>query len=248
MLLLVGATIEGTNVAAFFNIPAIFIVIGGTMGATLATCGAEQFFQIGQALTTVLKTDPPDFLNTAKLLVEGADLARREGVLKLEDKAKKVDDPFISLAYQHLADGTDEDVMMDVLEAEIEAEHAVMRGRANIFNSAGGYSPTMGIIGTVMGLTHALGMLNTPEKLGPAIASAFMATLYGVSSANLVFLPWGTRLYAYGRERQAYREMIVAGIQAMRRGDAPRQVAERLAALIPGEVTGDDLLPTRSGS
>jgi len=147
-----------------------------------------------------------------------------------------------------LADGADPSVMREILWAEAESEHSQIKIYAGLFEKAGGFAPTMGIIGTVMGLTHALQLLDKPDELGPAIAGAFMATLYGVSSANLFFLPTGTRIDELGKEQEAYREFIIAAIMSIQRGDNPRQVAEKLAAMAPIPLDAEELRGKKSSS
>lgn len=241
VLMLGGAVIEGAKVMGFLNPSAALIVFGGTIGATLSACGADHMLQIASAWKAALGMGRPMWEDTAVDLIKAADVVRREGMIKLEDLAKETEDPFLAKAYGLMADGNDPDVVADVLYAEAAKEHAPIKNYANLFTQAGGFSPTMGIIGTVMGLTHALSLLDTPELLGPAIASAFMATLYGVSSANVCFLPIGTRMYAWGREVEAYRDMIITALMVINRGENPRLLADHLAPLIPDGPTGDEL-------
>ena len=240
-VMLSGAIIEGSPVAGFLNIPAILIVGGGTTGATMAAFGLETFLTIFKAFMTAQNAAQPDWDKTARNLVHAAELARKEGMLRLEKEAQEASDPFMALAYQLLADGADPSVMREILWAEAESEHATIKTYAGMFEKAGGFSPTMGIIGTVMGLTHALQLLDKPDELGPAIASAFMATLYGVSSANLFLLPTGTRIAELGKQQEAYREFVIAAIMSIQRGDNPRQVAEKLAAMSPIPMDAEDL-------
>jgi len=240
-IMLMGAVIEGAPIAGFINIPAILIVGGGTIGATLAAFGLETFLTVGKAFMTAQKAAEPDWDKTARNLVHAAELARKEGMLRLEKEAQEATDPFMALAFQLLADGADPSVMREILWAESESEHAKLKTYAGIFEKAGGFSPTMGIIGTVMGLTHALQLLDKPDELGPAIAGAFMATLYGVSSANIFFLPTGTRIAELGKQQEAYREFIIAAIMSIQRGDNPRQVAEKLAAMSPIPMEAEEL-------
>ena len=241
VIMLVGAVMEGSPIMGFFNIPAILIVFGGTIGATMATFGLETFMGIGKGFMMAQKAESPNWAKAAQDLVSAADLARREGMLRLEKEAQESSDPFLSTCYQLLADGADPSVMREILWAEAESEHHKVKTYSEIFNTAGGYSPTMGIIGTVMGLTHALQLLDQMDKLGGAIASAFMATLYGVASANLLFLPTGGRLGELGKEQESYREFQISAIMSIQRGDNPRQVAEKLAAMAPVDLDPEEL-------
>ncbi len=241
-LLLTGATMEGTQIGALLNPAAVLMVFGGTIGATFATVGGDLFLKnLVPGIRRVLQAAPPDWEETAIELTVAADIARRDSLMKLEDQVKASEDAFMAQGYQLAADGTEEHIMQEILWSAAEAEHAVIRNEAEIWTKAGGYAPTLGIIGTVVGLVHALSLLSTPSALGPAIAAAFMATFYGVSSANLVFLPIGERLYALGREQEAYRSMIIAGFECIRRSDSMVLVAERLASMVPTEMTGEEL-------
>jgi chemotaxis protein MotA len=197
---------------------------------------------------TAQRGAPPNWAGTASALVAAAAVARKDGMLAMEQQAKEVSDPFLEMAYQLLADAPDPAVMREILWAKIESEHHEMKEYAEIFEKMGGFAPTMGIIGTVMGLTHALQLLNEPTKLGPAIAGAFMATFYGVSSANLLFTPTSDRLKGLGKERKEYRGMIVAAVMSIQRGDSPRQVAEKLASMSPVELDADDMVAATKGS
>jgi chemotaxis protein MotA len=240
-LMLLGAFLEGAPITGFFNIPALLIVGGGTIGATMAAFGLETFITVGKGFMVAQKAASPDWEKAAKNLVSAADFARREGMLRLEKEAQSATDPFLALCYQLLADGADPSVMREILWAEAESEHHTIKTYAEIFGKAGGFSPTMGIIGTVMGLTHALQLLDQMDKLGEAIAGAFMATLYGVAAANLFFLPTGNRLAELGKEQESYREFQIAAIMSIQRGDNPRQVAEKLAAMAPIPLDADEL-------
>jgi chemotaxis protein MotA len=166
-------------------------------------------------------------------LVGYAEKARRDGLLALDEQLGGVEDPYTKKGLQLVVDGTDPDLVADVLDAE----NASMRKRhaagVQPFEKAGGYAPTMGIIGTVFGLVHVLGNLDAPETLGPSISAAFIATLLGVASANVVFLPVGARLKALSAEELQFRNMTLEGILAIQAGDNPRVVAEKLLAYVP---------------
>lgn len=241
VIMLLGAYLEGSPIMGFLNLPAFLIVGGGTFGASLAALGLERFMQIGKAWLHAQQYAAPDWATTAESLVRAADLARKEGLLRLEDEAKNTDDEFMQMCFQLLADGVDPAVMREILWAKIESEHHHVKGYSEIFEKMGGFAPTMGIIGTVMGLTHALQLLSQPEKLGPAIAGAFMATLYGVASANLIWIPTSDRLKAIGEEQKDYRGMMVAATMSIQRGDNSRQVADKLASMSPVPLDPDAL-------
>ena len=228
-----GATMEGTNVAVVINIPAILIVLVGTLGATIAACGLEAHIRLPMIYKKAFMPDDLDLVERVNELVSFADKARRDGLLALDEAVKDIDDPFTRKGVQLVVDGTDPDLVAAVLDAENEAmrkRHGA--GRAP-FMQAGALAPTMGIVGTVFGLVNVMNNLNQPETLGPLIAAAFLATLIGVGSANVVFLPVANRLKELSEAELHFREMTLEGILAIQAGDNPRVVAEKLMAYVP---------------
>jgi chemotaxis protein MotA len=229
----VGATIEGSNVVAVLNPSAILIVLGGTLGATMAGTSFETFKNIPRLYRKVFSTPPPDLVGRVAELVSFAEKARRDGLLALDEQLSTVEDPYTKKGLQLVVDGTDPDLVADVLDAENDAMRKRHQAGTQPFDKAGGYAPTMGIIGTVFGLVHVLSNLNAPETLGPSISAAFIATLLGVASANVVFLPVGARLKQLSAEELHFRAMTLEGILAIQAGDNPRVVQEKLLAYIP---------------
>jgi chemotaxis protein MotA len=228
-----GATMEGTNVMVVINIPAILIVLVGTLGATIAACGLEAHIKLPMIYKKAIMPDDLDLVGRVDELVGFADQARRDGLLALDEAVKGIDDPFTRKGIQLVVDGTDPDLVAAVLDAENEAmrkRHAA--GRAP-FMQAGALAPTMGIVGTVFGLVNVMNNLNQPSTLGPLIAAAFLATLIGVGSANVVFLPVANRLKELSEAELHFREMTLEGILAIQAGDNPRVVAEKLMAYVP---------------
>jgi chemotaxis protein MotA len=167
------------------------------------------------------------------LLVGLADQARREGLLALDAQLGEVDDMFTRNALQLVVDGTDPEMVHAILEAEVDGMSARHTAAAAPFEKAGGFAPTMGIIGTVMGLVHVLENLAAPSTLGPSISSAFLATLMGVGSANVIFLPIANRLKAISAEEMELRMMTLEGILSIQAGDNPRLVADKLMSYLP---------------
>jgi chemotaxis protein MotA len=228
-----GATMEGTNVMVVINIPAILIVLVGTLGATIAACGLEVHVRLPKLYKKAIMPDDLDLVGRVDQLVGFADQARRDGLLALDEAVKGIEDPFTRKGVQLVVDGTDPDLVAAVLDAENEAmrkRHSF--GRAP-FMQAGALAPTMGIVGTVFGLVNVMNNLNQPSTLGPLIAAAFLATLIGVGSANVVFLPIANRLKELSEAEMHFREMTLEGILAIQAGDNPRVVAEKLMAYVP---------------
>jgi chemotaxis protein MotA len=231
--LLVGSTMEGTSPAAFLNIPAMLIVFVGTFGATLAGSTMERMKLIPTLYKKAISPDKPDLSSQLELLVGFAERARREGLLALDDEVAELDDAFTKKGLQLVVDGTDPELVREILENEIDGMSARHHNGALPFEKAGGLAPTLGIIGTVMGLVHVLQNLAQPATLGPAISGAFIATLYGVASANVVFLPTANKLKLLSAEEQELRTMTLEGILAIQAGDNPRVVADKLLSFIP---------------
>ena len=166
-------------------------------------------------------------------VVELAEKARREGLLALEDAVRAVEEPFLRRGLELAIDGTDPEELRDVLEGEISAKRKADKAGAKFFTDMGGYAPTIGIIGTVIGLVHVLENLGEPEKLGHMIAAAFVATLWGVLSANLLWLPLGNKIKRISDLQCQHLELLVEGILAIQSGASPRVVARRLRSLLP---------------
>src|SRR3954468_11467117 len=243
--LLLGSTMEGTTPAAFINIPAALIVFVGTFGATLAGSTMEQMKKIPALYKKAVSPDKPDLSSQLELLVGFAERARREGLLALDDEVAELDDAFTRKGLQLVVDGTDPELVREILENEIDGMASRHHQGALPFEKSGGLAPTLGIIGTVMGLVHGLQNLSQPATLGPAISGAFIAPLYGVASANPVSLPTANKLKLLSSEEQELRTMTLEGILAIQAGDNPRVVADKLLSFIPpaeraAEDDGDD--------
>jgi len=231
--LALGATMEGSQIPAFFNVPALVIIMSGTIGAVMASNSFENMKAIPALYKTAIGGAAPDLNERAQLLVGLAERARREGLLALDDEIAKIDDAFVKKGLQLVVDGTDADLVAEVLEIETEAMGARHSVAAKVFKDAGGFSPTIGIIGTVMGLIHVLENLDNPETLGPAISGAFIATLYGVAMANVIFLPTANRLAGLSKAEVELRTLTLEGILGIQAGDNPRILAEKLQSFIP---------------
>ncbi|MGO9959928.1 MAG: flagellar motor protein [Solirubrobacteraceae bacterium] len=231
--ILMSALMSGTSPAVFMDIPALLIIICGTGGVTLASVGMPTFKLIPTLYKLVI--GPPEFdLNgRVKQLVGFAEQARKEGLLALDAQTSEIEDNFTRKGLQLVVDGSDPELVREVLEAEIDGMMARHGVGASPFEKAGGFAPTMGIIGTVMGLVHVLANLAAPSTLGPAISSAFIATLLGIGSANVIYLPIANRLKALSAQEVELRTLTLEGILAVQAGDNPRVVAEKLGSFVP---------------
>ena len=231
--LALGATMEGSQLPAFFNVPALVIIMSGTIGAVMASTSFESMKAIPTLYKKAIGGDVPDLNERARLLVGLAERARREGLLALDDEIGKIEDEYVKKGLQLVVDGTDADVVAEVLEIETEAMAGRHAHAGKVFKDAGGFAPTIGIIGTVMGLVHVLENLDNPETLGPAISGAFIATLYGVAMANVIFLPTANRLAGLSKAEAELRTLTLEGILGIQAGDNPRILAEKLQGFVP---------------
>ena len=238
--ILLSAMMDGTSPAAFMNMPALIIIIAGTGGATLASVGMDGMKKIPGLYKLVISAEAPDVQGRVTQLVSLAEQARREGLLALDGQISEIDDEFTKKGLQLVVDGTDPDLVREILEAEIDAMAARHHAGVLPFEKAGGFAPTIGIIGTVMGLVHVLQNLSAPATLGPSISSAFIATLMGVASANVIYLPVANRLKAMSAAEVELRMLTVEGILSVQAGDNPRVVADKLTSFVPpAERAGD---------
>lgn len=226
--LLVGTLIEGGSPAAYANPSAILIIFGGTFGATIASFSMAEFKRFPKLFGLAIKTRASSAPEMRDRLVAFAERARREGLLALESDVDQVDDPFMRKGLQMVIDGLEPEVVEEILELDTEAMQRRHAGGAALFNAMGGYAPTMGVIGTVMGLVNVLGNLDDPGQLGESIAVAFIATLIGVGSANIVWLPVANALKVNSAHEVSERRMAITGILAIQAGDNPRIVAQKL--------------------
>lgn len=233
VLLLGGAIMEGTDPTKLLNIPATLIIVGGLAGVSIAAFGMEEMKKVPALYKKSFALEFPDLGANVVMMYGFADRARRDGLLALEEEANNLSDPFVKKGLSLVVDGSDPDTVAEVLELEIEAMTARHRLGQATFKGAGGFAPTLGVLGTVMGLLHALSILDQPELLGPAIAGAFMATLYGVGAANVIILPVENRLKQLTAAEVQSRQMVIEGLLAVQAGDNPRMVAEKLLSFVP---------------
>jgi chemotaxis protein MotA len=238
--ILLGAMMAGTAPTSFINLPAVLIICGGTGGATLASVGLEEMKKIPTLYKLAFKADPPNLSERADLMVSLAEQARREGLLALDARLSSVEDDFTRKGLQLVVDGTDPELVRGILDAELDGMVARHAAGAATFEKAGGFSPTMGIIGTVMGLVHVLQNLSAPATLGPAISSAFIATLMGVGAANVIYLPVANRLKSMSALEVELRLLTIDGLLAVQAGDNPRIVADRLTSYLPPAERTDE--------
>jgi chemotaxis protein MotA len=230
---ILGANVmEGGNPGSLIQVPALILVFGGTFGAAMASGMLADSLKVGSLFQRAFLAKAPQSGPIVDLMVELAGKARREGLLALEEAAKGIEDDFLRKGLEMAADGVDPDEVRQVMEAKIDAKRSSDKAGAKFFADMGGFAPTIGIIGTVMGLVHVLENLSQPDKLGHLIAGAFIATLWGVLTANIMWLPMGNKLKRLAELESAQMELIVEGVSAIQAGGNPRLVASRLTSLL----------------
>ncbi|GAA5787519.1 flagellar motor protein [Chitiniphilus shinanonensis] len=230
--IVLGQVLEGGHIASLVQFTAFLIVIGGTTGAVMLQSRSEDFVAGIRLVKWVFVPPQHDFRRVLATLVNWSQQARRGGLLALEAYANSEKDPFIRRGLQMLVDGAEPDMIRRALELEVDGYEERARAAARIWESAGGYAPTIGIIGAVMGLIHVMENLTDPSKLGAGIAVAFVATIYGVGSANLIFLPIGNKLKQHIGMEVRRREMLLEGLYTIANGENPRMLESKLAGFL----------------
>ena len=229
----ISMILEGSSPTALLLPPAMLLVFVGTFGAAMAGGMLSDATGIVSYLKRAFTVKPKPSDEVVATIVAMADRARREGLLALEEAAKDVEDPFLRRGLELTVDGTDPEELAAILEAEIDAKKRADKAGIKLFADMGGYSPTLGIIGTVIGLVHVLGNLSSPGELGHLIAGAFVATLWGVMNANALWLPLSNKLKRLSDIEVAGMELILEGVLAVQSGTNPRMVEQRLRSLLP---------------
>ena len=235
LVVIISNVMEGGNPLALIQVAPMLLVFGATLLISLAGGTMADAKGSMRGLVRAFTGTARSAGDLVPSIVHLAEKARREGLLALEDELKAIEDPFLVRAVTFAIDGTDPEELREILESEVLAQENEVKQSAKFWAAAGGYAPTIGIVGTVMGLVHVLENLASPEELGALIANAFIATLWGVLSANAIFLPIAARLKRLGELEVARMELVIEGVAALQSGSNPRIVAQRLRSLLPAE-------------
>lgn len=230
LAILAGHMWEGGSALALLHFPAFLIVAGGTLGAVMLQTPWLQFVAGVRLLGWLLQPPRPRHQQLRQMVVGWANTARQKGFLALEAELTHLADPFERRALAMLIDGEEGMAIRDALDTEIHLYRQRMLRAARIYEAMGGYSPTLGIIGAVLGLIQAMGHLTDPDALGLGIATAFVATIYGVGFANLIFLPVAHKLRALVLLQVEEKELIAEGVWALSQGENPHRIQLRLDA------------------
>jgi chemotaxis protein MotA len=230
-LILMGI-LRGSPLTAFIDISSMFIVIGGSLSAMLVNFSFAQFSSAFKAFGLVFKRKPQNIGKVLNQIVEFAKKARRDGLLALEDEAQNSDDPFLKKGIQLIVDGTDPELVRNILEIELAFMEERHKSNKAFFDAWGALSPAFGMIGTVIGLVQMLGNLDDVNKIGPNMAVALITTFYGALWANLFCIPISGKMARMSVEEQFVKQIMIEGILSIQAGENPRIVEEKLAAFL----------------
>ena len=228
-----GQLLEGGHVSSIVQLTAAVIVIGGTVGAVMVNYPMAIFLKALANSKMIFFNVHMDSRAMIAQIVQLATLSRKQGLLALEDKLKTLKDPFLKKGLQLVIDGTEAKAIREILEIEVEQFEDENNLSGKVYESLGGFAPTIGILGAVLGLIHVMENLADPSKLGSGIAVAFVATIYGVGSANLLFLPMGGKIKLKTRELVLARQLIIEGLVSLSQAENPKMIEEKLSGYLP---------------
>lgn len=227
-----GSVLKGAGLASLWSPAAFVIVVLGTIAAILVQTPMSTFRRALQIVRWVFRPPAQDREAVIRQLVEWSTTARKQGLLALEAQVESQPDPFLKKGLQMVVDGVEPESIRQMLEIELHGQGQRDLAAAKMFEGMGIYSPTLGIIGAVLGLIAVMKNLADPSKLGHGIAAAFTATIYGIGLANLFLLPMASKLKGVVHGQTAEREMIVEGLIAIAQGENPRNIETRLAGFV----------------
>ena len=228
-----GQVLEGGHLGSIMQLTAFIIVMGGTFGAVMVNYPMPIFLKALANAKLIFFNVHVDSKAMIGQIVELATLSRKQGLLALEGKLKTLTDPFLQKGLQLVIDGTEAKGIREILEIEVEQFEEENTVSGKVYESLGGYAPTIGILGAVLGLIHVMENLADPSKLGSGIAVAFVATIYGVGAANLFFLPMGGKIKMKTKELVLARQLIIEGLVSLAQAENPKMIEEKLGGYLP---------------
>lgn len=231
----VAMVIDGNALGVLVGPSSLVLVFFSTLGASVMAYGVDEIRRLPKVVRTALRGEPPDLDDTVTTLASLADVARKEGMLALESRLDDVSDPGVRQTLQLVVDGLDGEQIEHLVRTDLDAVRERHEVGISMFQSLGGYAPTFGMVGTVIGLINMLQNLTDPEQLGVGMALALLTTLYGVMLANMVFLPVASRLERLSDAEISVREAALDGVIALQNGISPRLLVERLEIFLPPE-------------
>ena len=231
--------LKGASVAMLLNGEVAVIIFGGMIAAVLSSYTMADIKRLPKVMKVLMSNEEPDLNGTIEKLVELSNLARREGLLALEAPVNELDDPFMKQGLELVVDGAEAEQIRDLMESEVDAMETRHHRMSGLFKTAGATSPTLGVMGAAIGLIGALGNLSDINKLGPMIASAFVATIFGIFMGYLVMIPFATRLEAKNEEEVLLKTLIIEGVMDIQAGHSAKVIEQKLYAQIPPEKRKD---------
>lgn len=239
IVFVIGGILTSGNLSTFWDLPSVIIVLGGTIASTLASYPLKDFLNTGKVIKKAFfyKEESPD--EVIAEVIELANVARKEGLLALEEYAENLNDEFLQKGIMLIVDGTDPDLVRNILETELvflEERHAEGQG---IFQAMGTYAPAFGMVGTLIGLINMLKFLDDPSAIGPNMSVALVTTFYGSVLANVVFLPLAQKLKIRSGSETLVKELMVEGLLSIQAGENPRIIEEKLKTFIPPNMRKD---------
>ncbi len=233
--IMMALILKGASVAMLLNGEVAVIIFGGMIAAVLSSYTMADIKRLPKVMKVLMSNEEPDLNGTIEKMVELSNIARREGLLALEAPVNELEDPFMKQGLELVVDGAEAEQIRDLMESEVDAMEARHHRMSGLFKTAGATSPTLGVMGAAIGLIGALGNLSDINKLGPMIASAFVATIFGIFMGYLVMIPFATRLEAKNEEEVLLKTLIIEGIMDIQAGHSAKVIEQKLYAQIPPE-------------
>lgn len=227
--------LKGASLAMLLNGEVIVIIFGGMIAAVLSSYTMADIKRLPKVMKVLMSNEEPDLKGTIEKMVELSNIARREGLLALEAPVNELDDPFMKQGLELVVDGAEAEQIRDLMESEVDAMETRHHRMSGLFKTAGATSPTLGVMGAAIGLIGALGNLSDINKLGPMIASAFVATIFGIFMGYMVMIPFATRLEAKNEEEVLLKTLIIEGVMDIQAGHSAKVIEQKLYAQIPPE-------------
>lgn len=233
--IMMALILKGASVAMLLNGEVAVIIFGGMIAAVLSSYTMADIKRLPKVMKVLMSNEEPDLNGTIEKMVELSNIARREGLLALEAPVNELEDPFMKQGLELVVDGAEAEQIRDLMESEVDAMETRHHRMSGLFKTAGATSPTLGVMGAAIGLIGALGNLSDINKLGPMIASAFVATIFGIFMGYLVMIPFATRLEAKNEEEVLLKTLIIEGVMDIQAGHSAKVIEQKLYAQIPPE-------------
>ncbi|HUP56737.1 MAG TPA: flagellar motor protein [Bdellovibrionota bacterium] len=227
-----GQVLEGGHIGGIMQGTAALIVFGGTIGAMLVSYPVQDITRAVRMIPSIYRNVDLDVRPLIDEIVRIATIARKEGVLAVEGQRESIANPLFKRTIKFVIDGFEPNTVKEIIDTEIDKAFEEEENAGKVFEGAGGYAPTIGIIGAVLGLIHVMGQLQNPDQIGPGIAVAFVATVYGVGLANLILIPWGTKLKRKAQQRMLTKEVVKLGVIGIQEGLNPHFLREKLQVYV----------------